>query len=445
MMKKMVGKGLIAIAVALALSPIVAAQSLKDVVVQTIESNPNVLTAVRRKDAADSAVEGAKSGYYPRIDWLWGTGREQTHNSTTRNTPAFAGQDYVHMNRRQEGVTLNQMLWDGFGTKSEVDRRQAISDSAAHKAYGTVEDIALQAIESYLEVLKNREKVVYARENLKAHQRTFDQVKLRSDKGVGRRADLEQIAARLALAQSNQLSADSKLREAEITYLKVVGKPPGNLTRPPSPPNVPKTVDEAVRVGLANHPVLKSAQSDVEAAQAQRELSRSFLSPRIEVEASYTNNKNIDGVAGADRDRMVMLWLKWNLFRGFFDKHRVNETAYQINEASEIARNTHRQVENAVRLRFNNYATARDRVPQLDRYVKSADATRDAYNQQFSIGQRTLLDLLDSENEFYTARTELIDAQFVDMIQRYYILNAMGRLLSSLEVTPPDQTLVKNQ
>jgi adhesin transport system outer membrane protein len=442
MMKKLVGKSLIAI-VTLALSPTVAAQSLKDVVIQTIESNPNVLTAVRRKDAADSAIEGAKSGYYPRIDWLWGAGREQSHNETTRRN--FPTQDYVHMNRRQEGMTLNQMLWDGYGTKSEVDRRQAISDSAAHKAYGTVEDIALQAIEAYLEVLKNRDKVSYARENLKAHQRTFDQVKLRADKGVGRRADLEQIAARLALTQSNQLSADSKLREAEITYLKVVGKPPGNLTRPPSPPNVPKTVDEAVKVGLANHPVLKSAHSDVDAAQAQRELSRSFLSPRVEVEASYTNNKNIDGVEGANRDRMIMVWLKWNLFRGFFDKHRLNETAYQINEASEIARNTHRQVENAVRLRFNNYATARDRMPNLDRYVKAANATREAYNQQFSIGQRTLLDLLDSENEFYTARTEFIDAQFVDLIQRYYILNAMGMLLSSLDVTPPDQTLVKSQ
>ena len=84
-------------------------------------------------------------------------------------------------------------------------------------------------------------------------------------------------------------------------------------------------------------------------------------------------------------------------------------------------------------------------MPQLDRYVKASDSTREAYNQQFSIGQRTLLDLLDSENEFYTARTEFIDAQFVEMIQRYYILNAMGMLLSSLEVTPPDQTLVKNQ
>ena len=124
MMKKIIGKSLIAIAVTLALSPTVAAQSLKDVVIQTIESNPNVLTAVRRKDAADSAVEGAKSGYYPRIDWLWGTGREQTHNSTTRNN--FPGQDYVHMNRKQEGVTLNQMLWDGLGTKSEVDRGEAL-------------------------------------------------------------------------------------------------------------------------------------------------------------------------------------------------------------------------------------------------------------------------------------------------------------------------------
>jgi adhesin transport system outer membrane protein len=440
-MKNVVMKSLVAAAVTLALSPQVSAQSLKDVLIQTLESNPNVLSSIRRKDAADSAVEGAKSGYYPKLDWLWGAGREQSQNSTT----AAITSGYVHMNRKQEGMILNQMLWDGFGTRSEVERRQAISDSAAHKTYGTAEEICLQAIDAYLDVLKNQEQIGYARENLRAHQRTFDQVKLRSDKGVGRRADLEQIDARLALAQSNQLAADSKLREAEITYLKVVGKPPGKLVKPATPQNIPKSVDEAVKVGLANHPILKSAQSDVEAAQAQRELSRSFYSPRLEVEASYTNNRNIDGVDGPNRDRMIMVWLKWNLFRGFFDNHRMTETAFQINEASEIARNTHRQVENAVRLRYNNYATARDRVPMLVRYVKAADSTREAYNQQFSIGQRTLLDLLDSENEFFTARTELLTGQYTELAQRYQILNAMGQLLTTLDVKAPEQAFAKSQ
>jgi adhesin transport system outer membrane protein len=268
-------------------------------------------------------------------------------------------------------------------------------------------------------------------------------VKLRSDKGVGRRADLDQIDARLALAVSNQQAAESSLRDAEIAYLKVVGKAPVNLTMPAVPGNIPASVDEAVKVGLANHPILRSAQSDVDAAQAQREIARSFISPRVEFEASYSNNNNIDGVVGPNRDRLLMLWLKWNVFRGGFDYYRLGETGHQISEASEIARNTSRQVENAVRLAYNAYATARDRLPSLEKYVKASDATRVSYAQQFSIGQRTLLDLLDSENEYLTSRSTEITGKFIEMSARYRILNAMGLLLSTLDVKPPEQAYVK--
>ncbi len=426
-------------AIAVAFSGLAAAQSLKEVVVYAIENNPQVTSAIKKKDAADSAIDAAKGGYYPRIDFLYGAGREQSQNPTTLlRTP-----DYLHLNRKQEGVVLNQMLWDGYGVKSEVDRRNAISASSAHKLYGIAEEIALQGIDAYLDVLKNRELVGFAKDNLAAHQKTYDLVKLRVDKGVGRAADLEQIDARLALAVSNLAVAESTLRDAEIAYLKVVGKAPVSLTRPAVPQNIPRSVDEAVKTGLANHPIFRSAQSDVDAAQAQREIARSFISPRFEFEASYSNNKNLDGVEGPNRDRMVMLWLKWNLFRGGFDYHRMGETGHQINEAQEIARNTNRQVEAAVRLAYNSFATARDRIPSLERYVKSADATRKAYAQQFAIGQRTLLDLLDSENEYFTARSTLVNGQFIEMASRYRILNAMGQLLTTLDVAPPPQAVVK--
>ena len=137
-------------------------------------------------------------------------------NATTlATTPGF-----VTLHRYQESVILNQMLWDGLGTSNEVDRRKSISDSSAHRLYSTSEEIALQTIEAYLDVLKNTEFVRYAKENLAAHQKTFDQVKLRSDRGVGRRADLEQIDARLALASANLASAESTLRDAEMFGLK---------------------------------------------------------------------------------------------------------------------------------------------------------------------------------------------------------------------------------
>ena len=436
-------RGVMAGSVALALSAGAAAETLKEVVTYAIETNPQVVSVAKRRDAADYAIDAARGGYFPRADFLWGKGRERSQNPTT--IAANPADSWVSLNRKQEALIVNQMLFDGFGVKGEVDRRRAISESTAHRVYGTAEETALQAIEAYLDVLKNRELVSYAKENLAAHQKTFNQVKLRSDKGVGRRADLDQIDARLALAVSNLASAESNLRDAEIAYLKVVGKPPVNLTMPPEPQNIPRSVDEAVKIGQENHPILRSAQADVDAAQAQREIARSFMSPRLELEASYSNNRNIDGLEGPNRDRMLMLWLKWNAFRGGFDYYRLKETGLQINEASEIARNTNRQVEAAVRLSYNAFATARDRLPSLERYVKSSDTTRAAYASQFDIGQRTLLDLLDSENEFFTARSTYINGKFIEMGARYRILNAMGQLLTTLDIAPPEQAMVQTR
>ena len=429
--------------IALAVVGPAAAETLKEVITFAIETNPQVVSSAKRRDAADFAIDAARGGYFPRADFIWGKGRERSQNPTT--IAVRPDDSWVSLNRKQEGLIINQMLFDGFGVKGEVDRRRAISESTAHRVYGTAEEIALQAIEAYLDVLKNRELVSFAKENLAAHQKTYDQVKLRADKGVGRRADLDQIDARLALAISNLAAAESNLRDSEIAYLKVVGKPPVNLTTPAVPQNIPRSVDEAVRIGQENQPVLKSALADVDAAQAQREVARSFLAPRVELEASYSNNRNIDGLEGPNRDRMLMLWLKWNAFRGGFDYYRLQETGVQINEATEIARNTNRQVEAAVRLAYNAFATARDRLPSLERYVRSSDTTRGAYASQFDIGQRTLLDLLDSENEYFSARSTYTNGKFIEMVARYRILNAMGLLLSTLDVAPPEQAMVKTQ
>lgn len=432
-------RGWVAGAIALAFSGVAIAETLKEVVTVAIETNPRVLSAGNKKDAADSAIDAAKGGYYPKIDFLYGAGRAQNENTSTI---ANGLSGFAHLNRKQEAVVLNQMVWDGYGVKSEVDRRGAISASFVHRVYGTAEEVGLDAINAFLDVIKNKELVTYAKENLQAHVKTFDQVKLRADKGVGRRADLDQIEARTALATANMASAESKLRDAEIAYLKVVGKMPINLTMP-AVPNIPRSVDEAVKTGLENHPILKSALADVDAAQAQRETARSFLSPRLELEASYSANRNLGGLEGPSNERLVMVWMKWNLFRGGFDHYRLGETGHQISEGQEVARNTNRQVENTVRLAYNTFASARERLPSLAKFVKFSDSTRAAYAQQFNIGQRTLLDLLDSENEYFTARSTYLEAQFLELSGGYGVLNGMGQLLTALNIKPPAQAVLK--
>lgn len=423
----------------LALSAPLKAQPLKDAVEQTLQTSPDVLSTAHRRLSIDQEIKQARGGYFPKIDLNLGYGRERTDNPTTR--PIDPGG--VSLNRREAGITLNQMLFDGFFVKSEVERHTARADSAAYGVLGAAENTALKVVEAYLEVLRRQDLVKLTKENLGAHRSTFDQIKQRSESGVGRKADMDQNQARLALAQANVLAAESNAREAEITFQRVVGKMPQNLTKPGAPDQaLPKDLNSAIEVAKANHPILKSAMADVEAAQAQHRASRSLHSPRLDLELGYNDNDNIGGLRGDNESTIAMLRLRYNLFRGGSDEARVGQTASAINEATEISHKTMREVEESISLSWNAYTSARERLTPLKQHAESMDATRGAYTKQFSIGQRTLLDSLDAENEYFTARSNYVTGQYVELFGKYRVLASMGKLLESLQVAPPAEAAV---
>ena len=409
------------------------AQSLTEAVDQTIRTNPDVLIDANRRLSIDEVVNQAKGGYRPKIDLSLGIGREWSENTSTR-----PGSD--NLTRRESALTLSQMLYDGFGTRSEVERHTARVESAAHKLAGTSEQVGLRAVETYLEVLRRQELLALTQANLSAHERTFEQIKLRADSGVGRKADLEQAQARLALSQANLASAQANLREASINYQRVVGNQPLDLSRPAIPEGLPASMDDAVQTAVANHPILRSARADIEATHAQTRAAESLLQPRVDLELGTSWNDNLDGVDYKNNDAHAMLRMRWNLYHGGSDKARIAETRIQTLEATEVMNRTQREVEESTRLSWNALETSLDRLPKLKAHAESTELTRDAYGKQFNIGQRTLLDLLDSENELYTARSNYVDGQFIEMFARYRLLADEGRLIETLGVTPREET-----
>lgn len=414
----------------------VGAQSLKEAVEQTIKTNPEVLITTSRRLSADQDVKQARGGYFPKIDANLGYGRERSENSNT-------GFQKIWLTRREAGLSLTQMLFDGFGVKSEVERQQARSDAAAHRVFATSDDIGLRAVEAYLEVLRHRELFALAQKNLEAHERTNDQIKLRAGAGVGRKADQDQTEGRLALAKANLRAEQSNLRDAEISFIKVVGQPPKEITKPESPEQaMPKTDKEAMDKAYEGHPQLKAAMVDVEQAIAQHNAAKSLLWPRLDLEVGATNNHDVAGVQGVNGSLSAMLRLRYNLFHGGSDQAQVDSRGYQIQEAKSIADRTRRQVEENMNLSWNAFLTAHERLPALKQHVDSTELSRDAYEKQFAVGQRTLLDLLDSENELFTARNDYVNGLYTELFGMYRVLNGMGTLLSTLQVTlPPEATL----
>lgn len=421
-----------------------SADTLQEAVDATVKTNPDVLAAVHERQAVSKEIDQARAGYFPTLDLQVGTGWEMTDNPSTRGS----GRGEVHLNRDEARLDARQMLFDGMETKNEVERQEARTNSRAFSVFSAAENTGLDAVEAYLNVLRRQNLVELAQTNLEAHQRTHDQIMLRSERGVGRRADMDQSLGRLALAEANLMSEQSNLRDAETSYIRVVGMDPNSLLQPDSPISlIPQTQDEAIATAVDNHPTLRLAAFDVESAQSQHATAKAPFYPDLHLEVGTRADHDIDGQEGKDKDLYAMLRLRYNLANGGRDTARREETAFLINQAAEIRNNTHRQVEESVRLSWNAWETLKRQMSSRRQHVESSEKSRDAYQQQFSLGQRTLLDLLDSENEVFRARTALVNTQYDEMFAMYRILNSMGMLLQGLNVELPEAatTVASNQ
>jgi adhesin transport system outer membrane protein len=410
-------------------------QTLSEVVDQTIKSNPEVLIDANHRLSLDHVVDQARGGYGPKVDMALGIGREWNENTSTR-----PGSD--SFTRRESSLTLSQMLYDGYRVKSEVDRSQSRVESAAHRVASTSERIGLRAVEVYLEVLRRQELLALTQDNLSAHEKTFEQIKLRADSGVGRKADLEQAQARLALSQANLISAQANLREAHIAFQRVAGNTPGELDKPDdfSCELLPTKLDDAVSLAFANHPALRAAIAEHEANLALKQGAEANMRPRVDLEMGTGFNRNLDGVDYKNNEAYAMLRLRHNVYHGGSDQARIAETHYISEEAKEMIQRTKRELEESTRLSWNALETAKDRLPKLKAHAEATEATRDAYAKQFNIGQRTLLDLLDAENELFTARTDYANGQYEERFANYRLMADMGKLLDTLGVAHREES-----
>lgn len=410
--------------------------TLYDAVQHGMIANPDILDNTAKSLAAKQGVNKAKGAYYPTIDINGGFGRERSKNPTTT---AIDDTNVAILNRTESSIEFKQNLFSGGGIVNEVKRNQFISQSQRWKTLGTAEDLALEITKDYLAVLTNERLYAYSKANLKELEFLFKMIKERSDAGIAREAELNQAIARLALAQSNKISAEANLREVRINYAKAVGKWPENLTWPrvPSDRVLPATLAKAVEKGMDNHPTIKSTYADIKQAKAQYKVARAAYYPKVDFVLSAAKNRNLGGLVGPNDSDLAAIRMNYNAFRGGADLANIRQTAYQLQDSYELKNRAMLQLKEAIRLSWNTYLSAASRLEPLRMHVNASRKTRLAYQDEFKVGKRTLLDLLDSQNEFYQSQNDLAKGENEEMLARYRILNGMGMLLKFLNLRLP--------
>lgn len=413
-----------------------AAQTLNDAVQHSMISNPDILFNTAKSLTARQGIDKAKGAYYPSVDVNAGYGREQSENPTTT---AIDGPGKRTLNRTESNVEFRQNLYAGGGIVNEMKRNVYLFQAQKLKTQGIAEDLALDVVNRYLLVLLHEKLYAYAKTNLREHRTLNGMIKERSDAGLARQAEVDQAGARMALAESNLISAEANLREVRINFAKVVGSWPMNLTWPKIPKNseLPSSLQKAIERGLDCHPTVRSTYADIKEAKSQYQVARAAYMPKVDFVLSASQNRNLDGLIGPNNDRLAMVRMNYNIFRGGSDVANVKMTAYQVQEAFEVKNRSLIDLKESIRLSWNAWTAAGLRLNPLRRHVSASLSTRGAYQEQFKVGKRTLLDLLDSQNEYYEAQIEYARGQNDEIFSRFRILNGMGVLLNYLNMRLP--------
>ncbi len=423
---------------ALSVSLAAQAETLSEAMQSALDVHPEVQSSVHARLAAEENMKGARGGYLPQVDLLAGYGRERTDSNSTRAMPNKGSHNKESLSRGESRVRLQQLVFDGFATSGEVARHRATVNSRAYELLGVSESTALRMAEVYLDVLLRRDMVRLAEDNLRSHERIYDQISKRTQRGVSRSADLDQAEARLAQARNNLITEETNLADAELNYFSLTGKEPSGLSWPaPQASKLPSSLKSAREQMLQDNPYLSSAEADVQATEQQYKAAKSSFYPQVDVELSRSADNNLDGVRGHKNQWSAMMNMRYNLFAGGSNKADTRAKAYQVNQAMDIRNNALRILHEDLGLAWNALDNANKQLPIAQEYVERSNRVRDSYQKQFTLGERTLLDLLDSENELFTASRRAEELRYIQMATEYRIQALTGSLLRNQGVVAP--------
>ena len=174
------------------------------------------------------------------------------------------------------------------------------------------------------------------------------------------------------------------------------------------------------------------------AREAQHQAAVSQLYPSLDLALDYRWQKDYNDYPGRREEFLGTATITFNILNGGWNKARLGQTRSEVYEAEEILANSKRQAVQSARLSWEANQSAKERIKFLEEYATAAAQTADAFAAQWSIGRRTMFDLLDTQAEVINAKASLVNAQYDQRYAEYRILNAMSRLLPTLGLQPPD-------
>ncbi|MBF0162210.1 MAG: TolC family outer membrane protein [Magnetococcales bacterium] len=403
----------------------VGALSLSEAVATALHLSPVVLAAEKQRLILAEQTRQAFSGYLPNLEVVAAVGNEQTNSPSTRN----AGWGSVALPHWERRMALNQTLFDGFNVSSQVKRARANQKAADATCRAVVQTVGMDAIEQFLEVQKQRELLDKIKKFAAVQADFLEKIREWYQGGAGTVAEVWQTESRLALTRSSMATVESQLATAVDAFALMFGAEPTTLEKPPPLAHrLPRSLEEALQEAVQHHPTLLEAQFNQEAAAAGQVAAQSGLWPTIQLSLENSRTNNSSGYEGETDTNAAMLRMNYTLFRGGNDWARSREFAHR-SEQSEAQRLQSKQiVQKNVEKSWRVIHELRQRLVSLQKHETVSKQVAEAYHEQFIADQRSLLDVLNAENELFNAQSNRVSGYYALQVEEYRLFANMGLL-----------------
>lgn len=415
-----------------------SALSLQDVILYVLETNPEITAAEANKQAIEFELDQARSFRAPRFELEAFAGYSINDGSTTPSLSA--SDDWIDGYEVSGRVT--QLLYDGFQRRSEIERQAYRIDAAASRVLERSEVLSLEAIRLYSDMLRVRSLVTLAGQNREYHTVVRNRIQRAYDSGVVGIADLNQANERLLLAEDTVVAFELDLEDTKTLFLAIVGVEPTDIRAVPSIASaVPGDLDTALGVARSRNPTIKFAQADVGAAEALSRRVDGNSAPRLSLEGDVRYGEDVGGFTGEVADARVGLVMRYD-FQGSSKRSARQEQVRRVSESRARLLSQTRRVEQEVRQSWATLESAKRRTRTLAAQADLALTLRQNYEEELEVGQRSLLDVLNTQSALFQAQANLINARALENYVNYRILAASGVLLATLGIEPPEDSKV---
>ena len=405
-----------------------SAMNVQTSVSKLLATNPDIKVSLDKFLQQKKEIKIAKSGYLPVVNFTLQGGIAKSGN-IRHDTP---NQTYRYY---KAAIILTQNLFNGYGTEGNINFQKAKAISYAFKYIQTVNNITDKALKAYIDVLQANLLYKNGLDNLKITKDILKKVKELYKGGMTTKSEVTKIESQYYLAKANVLTLKDKLIQAENNFEKIFGFMPDlnnmnfnvNLS-------LPQNLKEAYLIAISDNPAIRSAKFYIKALKEYQKVVDKNFYPKVDLQL----RQNDDDVSENNPydymdDRFIAsLNLTYNIFNGYKDKTNSQMNKIKTNEAVNTLLKIKREVKANLYNAWDLNKILEKRIKDIKSYKIYSEKTLVLYQKEFSMGRRTLLELLTAQNDLYKAKNELIKTKFNLLYTKVKIHNLLGDLVDKI-------------